>query len=533
MNLSEPRFLWALLALPLLWWLAQPPRPRQHVFTPHLAQWQAAMRALHRRPPRGSWLRWLLLAVALTAAAFAAAGPSRPGTAGAERLVVLLDASASMGAAAAGEPAFARARRRLAQTLAQVPASVDVTVVRCGGELLRRHGAAARALQDLGEPSGALAVDLVAAARAIADARTAVWTLTDGQGQPRLPDVGALTVFDTKGPNAALVDARIEDAWPLPELRLEVDVVAYAEPRSDGRIAAELLVAGAVRPLAPTPVLLVPGQVTTVPLSLVRRPAGGELRVAVRLADDRLPDDDGRRWRLPALPAPRIAVLADEEAGPFVSAAGEALAVEVAGEVVAAHAGTEVGLLLADGGLVPLAPGTVRALTFGSRLDPAVELAPRALAGAVEWDRTLALTRGLDLSELRVERCWPATLPAGEPFLWVIDGGERVPLGVVVDGGEDRASVHFAFRLADANLGLLAAFPQLLRRAFVRCYGKAGAIAATSPGGGAVAAGETDLRTAARAPDRPLPPFAVAERPLGRWFVALGLLALALRACVR
>ena len=62
MTLASPLFLWALLVLPLLWWLSQPPKPHREVLTPHMQQWQLAMRALRRRPPRGSWLRFVLLA---------------------------------------------------------------------------------------------------------------------------------------------------------------------------------------------------------------------------------------------------------------------------------------------------------------------------------------------------------------------------------------------------------------------------------------------------------------------------------------
>ena len=75
MSFERPELLWGLAALPLLWWLARPPRPRRVLLSAHLEQWQLAMRALRRRPPRGSTLRLLLLALALIGATVAAAGP--------------------------------------------------------------------------------------------------------------------------------------------------------------------------------------------------------------------------------------------------------------------------------------------------------------------------------------------------------------------------------------------------------------------------------------------------------------------------
>ena len=103
MQLVDPQFLWALLLLPLVWWLSQPPKPQREVLSAHLVQWRLAMRALNRRPPRGSWLRFALLALAIVCATVAAARPFVPGAKGPDKLVVLLDASASM--AAAVEPA--------------------------------------------------------------------------------------------------------------------------------------------------------------------------------------------------------------------------------------------------------------------------------------------------------------------------------------------------------------------------------------------------------------------------------------------
>jgi len=525
MTLTEPYWLLALLVLPLLWWLSQPPKPSRDEWTAHLQQWQAALHALRRRPPRGSLWRFVLLALATIAVTLAAARPVVVAAPGVDRLVVLLDGSASMHAIDGdGVSAFDAARARVRAALAEVPEHVEVTVLRCGGELLRRHGRSARALHELGDAGGALAVDLVALADAAADERTAVWTVTDGQGQEALPTTGALTVLSRAGANAAIAAVRVDDAWPLPSLALEVDVVAFAARPAKVVLRATGAVAARELELPP----LSAGVVTTVPLVLDRRPEGGVLQLRVELAGDRLPRDDAYSVALPPLPAPRIAALREDDGVPFAAVAADTLAAEVGGEVVPASDGGAVGLLLVDGGLAPLRPGEVRALTFGSRLSADVEPEPWVDVGAVDWAREHELTRGLDLSELRVASAWRGLLPDGVPFLWADAGTGRVPLAVVA--GDEVRSVHFAFRLQDANLPLLAAFPQLLRRAFVHSYGRAARLSATSA---PPPAGEQDLRDPATAPDRALPDWAGRDRPLARWCVVAGLLALALRAFVR
>lgn len=536
LTLAEPQFLWALLLLPVLWWLSQPPKPRQQVWTAHLQQWQLAMRALRRRPPRGSWLRFVLLALAMIAATFAAAQPSMVATPGATRLVVLLDASASMSAnmpaSSGAQTAWQQAKQLLRERLAQLPHGIEVTVLRCGGDLVRRHGDAARALQDLGVPAGALQVDLVALAEQASNADTAVWTLTDGQGQSHLPMVGALSNLHAAGDNAALVAVRVQDAWPLPQLRLELDLVTNVATTSE--VAVQLDLRGAILAAHQQRVLLQSGVTETIAVDLQRQGAGGELVCAVRLPNDCLPTDNQLVLTLPPLPAPRIAVLRESDAGAFAAVAAEALAEEVVGEVVAVTPGVAAGMLLVDGGSVQLMgeDGTLvprRALTFGTLLRDGATVEPWLAPAPIEWSRTSPLTLGLDLSELHIDRAWRGILPAGEPFLWWQDGDQRVPLAVVVDHG-DLASVHLAFRLQDSNLPLLPAFPQLLRRAFVRSYGTALTSINSPP---VSPASERDLLRPATAEDRALPAFATGQRDLSSWFVLAGLVALALRSFIR
>jgi len=527
LTLLHPDRLWWLLLLPVLFWLALPPRPRRVAYSAHLPQWRHAMLGLRRRSPRALSLRTVLMLLAAACAVFAGLGLALAGRPGPERLVVLFDASASMGARIGneGDTAFAQATERLQRTLATVPESVDVRVLRCGGALVRRHGRSARQLQDLGGPGGSRAVDLRELAASSAADDTAVWTVTDGQGAGELPTTGALSLFGERAPNAAVMAVRTVDHWPLPGLELEADVVLFA---GANEAAVTVSLRGPVVSAPPQNVTLRSGEASTLSWSLTRTAAGGRLTVEVALPGDVLPADDRWSLLLPPLPAPRIAVLADAEAGPFATVAAEALAVEVGGSVVVQSAETEVGMLLVDGGEIALAPGTARALCFGSRFAGGEALGRGYRPQALDWDRSSPLCAGLDLSGLRVDIAHAEALPVGEPFLFAERGGERVPLAVVC--GDDPASVHLAFRLQDSNLPLLAAFPQLLRRAFVRCYGDAARIQSLSA---APAAGEQDLEQRKQAEERPLPEFGTADVGLGVWLMLAGMAALLLRAFVK
>ena len=97
--LEHPERLWALLILPVLYWLARPPRPRRVVATAHLAVWDAALRRLGRRDARFRRLRFWLLAVAAIAVVFATAAPRLADRAGPRRYVVVLDRSPGTGPA--------------------------------------------------------------------------------------------------------------------------------------------------------------------------------------------------------------------------------------------------------------------------------------------------------------------------------------------------------------------------------------------------------------------------------------------------
>jgi hypothetical protein len=160
-------------------------------------------------------------------------------------------------------------------------------------------------------------------------------------------------------------------------------------------------------------------------------------------------------------------------------------------------------------------------MTFGTDLvadgvPPAP--APVLIGNAVDWDRTDVRTAGLDFSELKVGRASvavagvPLVHHAGKPLL------ARSPSG---------RSVHCAFRLADANLWLLPAFPQLLRRCYAAAHADLAKVgyAATN----LVDATESDLRAAPAATERPLPEFGAPAVDVTAHFALAALVFLALR----
>lgn len=520
--LNAPERLWWLLLLPVLYWLALPPRPQRQTLTAHLPQWLLAQARLRRRPPRFRRWRFVLLALAVVGAVLAAAGPALPGAAGPTRLCVVVDSGASMAHRVGDRTAAEIATATVRDGLAAVPPHVDLVVVTAGGAVQRRHGAAARAFADPLVPAGA-SVDLAAVAAAASRAAdTAVWTLTDGQSPP-LPEEGALTLCGAGGDNAAIAAIDVVDAWPLPELRLLVTLQSRARAPWRGQVS----VLGAVEAAGPFAVEMQPDERRVAELPLRRTVAGGALTVELRMPGDVLPLDDRLTLTLPPLPLPTIALLGDRTL-PVVRAAVAALAQEVGGKVVEGEDLQRAGFLLVEGGIADLTPGATRALAFGCRASAAG--APRVWPSptVVDWDRQSAWTAGLDLSELEVTHALHGILPAGQPLLWGAGpGGERLPLAVVVPG--DQTSVHFAFRLQDSNLALLPAFPQLLRRAFVGSFGIAHAI---QPPGPPVPTTETDLRHLAKG-GRPLPRFGSPAQELGGWCLLAALLALAIRAYVR
>ena len=529
-TLNEPQRLWLLPLLPLVWLLALPPRPVRVLLTAHMQQWLLAREALRRNAPRVRPLRLVLLLAALACCIVAHADPRSSATPGAERLVILVDASASMGArgesgATVLEEAVAAVRVRLAS----VEDSVELRLVAMGEHATVLDGAMARAPGAALRAGGVLPGSLAAVAQGSTDERTAVWTLTDGQpgAGSELPAAGALTLLGARRENWSIASVQWDDGWPAARLPLRVELASHA----DRPVRAVLRATGAIVAIDSVEVALAPRQRATVELALDRLAAGGELVVRAEVEGDALPLDDAWRAILPPLPSPRIGVLAEEgDAGRSARLAARALAEELGGTAVEDPApGTPVAFTLVEGGVADLQPGAARIASFGTRA-PGGDL-PRVAAGIAlaDWRREDPLLRGIDLSELSVRTALLDALPAGDVLVTgQLPSGTVVPLAVAVRG-RAATSVHFAFRLADSNLALLPAFPQVLRRAMLAAHGEGERIRATDP----VPVAESDLSALPGAQERPLPSLRTPGRALAAWFLLAALGLLAFRAWVR
>ncbi len=519
--LDQPeRLLWLLL-LPVFYLLARPPRPRGTLLTAHLRQWLKARERLRRQPLRFRWLRFLLLVLAFVAAVLAHAGSRVGGRDGATELVVLVDTSASLQARGpTGRSAWQELRQRLQEQLRAVPAHIPIRVGLCGSELKLHRGPQPQRFLPA-TPRGRLGVDMAALAQQLQgqdDGSLAVWSLTDGLGAGTKVTTGAVTVVGAAADNVGIVGVTVDDAWPLAEIGLQVTV------KNLGRqaVVCELEPTGAVLPVSSRRLHLAPGQQQVVEFSL-QRAAGGQLRVEVRGHQDPLSLDDRVVIQIPAPPAPEIAIYPPDN--PMLQAAAQALADESGGRVVDSRGAIKAGFLLVDGGQMPsLAPG-VRAVTFGTwlRSEPAPKDAMVLSPLVLDWDRQDPITQGLDLSDLQVQRCLRRgfSLP-GRALL----RGAQQDLIVVAETAET-ASVHAAFRLGDSNFALLAAFPQFLRRCYVRAYGRKAQAQVAE--GSLLDAAESDLAGDERPAARPLPEFQVPATPLAVPLLLLALLLLAIR----
>lgn len=522
-SLAAPTQLWWLAAvLPLLWWLAQPPKPKQVHWTAHLPQWLRAEALVHRRPPRFRALRWLLLTLAAVSVVLASAAPTGRGHAGPERLAVLVDTSASMLAGANGG-ALVEACAQVQREVTALPSHVAVDVFACGSVPMRRVGTGSQALDLSGfVAAGTLPADWDALVTAAARPGTAVWVLTDGQHGP-VPAQARATLLGSAASNAALELVEIVDHWPQAPIELSVLVHNFGKA---GR--ATLRCQGALVSQSDTAVDLPDSSSTRVSLAVQRTAAGGKVEVQLTAPDDALASDNLLAFSVPPLPAPTIAVLAEEQGSVFVRAAGRALADEVGGNVLAEAAGNRADFMLVEGGAVALATGEASFAAFGV-LAPAAAPVPWSLPTGLDWDRGAPLMAGLDFSDLYVQSALRQSLPAGKVLLHArTSTGVVEPLMVLVSGARS-ASLHTAFRLQDSNLPLLPAFPQLLRRLVLAGLGSSTGIALPIPPDRS----EADLRTLPAAADGALPAFGQPGLDLAPWCLLAAALLLSLRLGLR
>jgi len=429
----------------------------------------------------------------------------------------LLDASPSMACAEGESDAFAAACARLRRTAASLPDSVELRVLLAKAAPRVLRGSRADVLAALPatptlEAGPSPRLDELVAALAN-DEELAVWTLTDARDDG-VPSQGALTVFGGEVVNAGIIGASVADAWPLSTFDVVLEVFA---PQG----LPEFQVDGAAEIAAEPELVELASSRWRATLHLLRKGAGTCRITLAVLEGDALAADDRVELGVPPPCASRIGVL-HASAGDgidWLARAAGLLADLAGGEVVEARAGERVDLLLVEGGRLPSAPP--RGMSFGTAFaDGEVRHAPHVLG----WDREHPLTRGLDLSELVVRRALDGAALPGRAR--VLIEGSTGPLAVAIDG-EGGRSLHFAFTLADANLPLLAAFPQLLQRALAWTAGEE-ALVRVLPGAWFSDA-ESDVSRRNPPESRPLPGFGSEGSSLAVSLLLLAALLLAWR----
>ena len=467
MSLANPWGLLALLGIPIiLYWHRRAANDRRLV--PLVALWRPgaaqAPDAVRRRVDAILLLR--LAVVAAVALALAQPGWPVPATA---RHVLLVDASASMGAREPGGLRFARAIEAAQETLDRLPASAEAMIVRGGTPPTVVHGfsrdrsalRAALAAVRVGEAPRNLSAGLLLARRE-ADAAPGLIHVVSDAPDPKavereaerlgVPE-GGLRLRQVGDPADNLGIVRLEAA-PLSQSPLDYAVVAMVAnyTRETRTVEVGLYLPRGVRERRRLSVE--PGERKAVPFTV---PAVPWLEARLEGNTDALQLDDRASLVLPIAP---LRVLYAARGDRFLDAAIRAHPrVEVqriAPERLSPEQCTSVGadVAVVDGPTLPpdcRVPLLAFAATRPSESARAVPI--------VEWQRGHPLLRELDLSEVLVPA--DAVLAGGEGAL-IRSADGPVARASLVEGVR---RVELAFSADRSNIGQTPAFPILVARA--------------------------------------------------------------------
>lgn len=474
MTLANPAALWWLALVPVILLLHILRTQRRRVAVSSVQLWRGLEAELEARrnwrPPRFTWLLALQLGVVVVGA-LALAQPQLLRPPGGQHLVLVLDASASMGATDVAPNRFAVAQRVALERLSALGPTDRATVIRAGAEArllaLAQAPAVARAAVEgagVGEAPGDLRTALLLAATAaqLPAEQAQVVVLSDGAyPPPALPDevaapveyvlVGrgdnnvAITAFALRrppngGPTAGYarvtnfgstsfdVPARLlADGLPIQQRRLELppqgsEEFTFTLPVGTRSVALQLDVA----------------DLLAVDNRAEAQAQGGEER-AITLVS---PQPELLLRALRALPGVRVTTVAPSD---YATA-------------------TLAPVVVFDSYLprvLPAADAIVVNPPAGGALEVLGEV--RYPAG-LEYDRGHPLLEAVDPVALQISRLVQLRPPAwATPVLWT-DAGPAILEGVV-DG---RHVLILAFDPRASNLPRLRAFPLLLANALDR-----------------------------------------------------------------
>lgn len=472
--LENPGALWWLLLIPVILLLYILRTQRRRVPVGSVRLWRGLDEEMEARrqwrPPRWSVLLALQLAF-VVAGALALAGPVLLRPPEGQHLVLVLDASASMGATDVAPSRFAEARRQALARLAGLAPTDRATVIRAGAEAralaeavppAEAQGAIEGAV--VGEAPGDLrtALLLAGAAAARPDGRAQVVVLSDGAfNPPALPGELAVSV----------------EYVPIGRADGNVAITALAlrRPPNGGPVAGFARVANyGSRPVSvPTRLLAdsLPLQTRTLELAatsdeeLTFALPPGTRTVALQLdAADLLAADNRAEARVPAT-ADRTVTLVSAEPELLTRALRALPGVRVTAIAPDQYATAPLTPLVVFDGYLPRTLPAADSIVVNPAAGGALEVLGEARNLTVQdYDHGSPLLEAIDPAAFQFGRLVQLRAPNwATPLVWTSEGP------AVLEGiANGRRAVILAFDPRASNLPRLRAFPLLLANALDR-----------------------------------------------------------------
>jgi Ca-activated chloride channel family protein len=471
MMLANPGGLWALALIPLLLLLYVLRTQRRRMAMSSVRLWRGFGEELEARrqwrPPRPNWLLALQLAVVVLGSG-ALARPTLLQVTGGTHLVVVLDASASMGATDVPPHRFAEAQRLALGQLVALGPNDHATVIRAG--------ASARVLAQAASPAQArAAIEQTSVGEAPGDLRTA---LLLANAAAELPAGAPRIVVYSDGAYAPplLPQEPVAPVEFVPIGRRDdnvaVTALALRRPPSGGATTgfARVVNFGSAAVQVPARVLVdtLPREVRTLDLppgaaaTLTFTVPPGARTVAVQVdARDLLAADNRAEARTPGSGEHQVTVVSAQP-DLLVRALRALPGVQVAAVRPEEYQGARLApLVVFDGYLPPALPPTDVIVVNPPPGGPLPVRGTAAAPGVLGYDPTSPLLDAVEPAALQFGRLVRLDPPAWlTPVLWTSDGP------ALLEGThEGRRVLVLAFDLRASNLPRLRAFPLLLANA--------------------------------------------------------------------
>jgi uncharacterized membrane protein len=447
---------------------------RQQLRVSSVMFWSPAFRdqqasALFQRLQLDPLLLLQLLALLLLAAALARPTLTLQGK-GAERLIVVMDSSASMKARDTGWPRFAEAQRRAAALISEAGRGAEIAVIEAGTQpgirmpFTRERDRAVRAVWELearDQPNHlSEAIRTALALVPEVDPRVRVHVLTDGAFDPgqvrEIPDPRVRwTTVGVGARNVGITQFSVRKSYyGAFDLQAFLSITNF----SDERLSFPLVLSVDDRRISEQTITLDPlvKRNVIIPFTLQ---GGGTVRASAELRDDLDADNVVHA----VLPEPRkLRVLLVSPGNLFIEKALRTdpqvvLETRSPAEYTGGMAGFDVVVLdstsparIGSGRfvLVNSTPGDVPIESLGTMEQPAV----------LDWVRTHPVMRFVDLSKVAVEEALRVRpLAAGKTLLESVGG----PLIFLLEEPQ-RKAVFVGFDLFKTDLPLRVAFPLIL-----------------------------------------------------------------------